>query len=492
MDARRIILIDFDDQFFLDIAMGLIDRGVEIPFIVADLQDKYKHECFKKTKILDPVNYFYPRLISKLNKSNKESLSGELIKDFVGCENQFLAVSDRLSYFPLSVHDRRKIYQDLLLYWHTLLKNNPVDAVVFASTPHMGYQNIIYYVAKKLNISTYYLQRTLIENRVLILENYHKVSKIPPEYLADRKKKEMIDLIGKDDYNKIFVPSIWLKRSSRVNRKILNKDVAYLFREFVKVIYNFLFKFMFNENLPSAFYFNDKSSKIRIGLASVSRTINTYVLKSYYQKHSSTISLKRRFVFFPLHFQPERSTVPEGGAFDNQLLVLDILSKSLPKDWIIYVKEHPSQFRRYDLRKKHYRNIDYYKRILAYRNVRLVDLEKDSSELIEKAIFTVTVTGSAGWQSLLKGKPCMAFGNPWYAACRSCHIVDSIESCKRAIDEIVKERSAEVEMNVLRFLAYYKNIFIHSSNGYWFAQQSDVPYQKLVDNLVSGIIKKCR
>ena len=51
------------------------------------------------------------------------------------------------------------------------------------------------------------------------------------------------------------------------------------------------------------------------------------------------------FVYFALHFEPERTTNPDGGFFHDQFLAIIHLRKILPEDVNIFVKEHPSQFK---------------------------------------------------------------------------------------------------------------------------------------------------
>ena len=46
--------------------------------------------------------------------------------------------------------------------------------------------------------------------------------------------------------------------------------------------------------------------------------------------HRTSVNL-----FFAMHFQPERTTLPLGGAFNEQYNAINILSKSIPPDWVI-------------------------------------------------------------------------------------------------------------------------------------------------------------
>ncbi len=80
------------------------------------------------------------------------------------------------------------------------------------------------------------------------------------------------------------------------------------------------------------------------------------------------VNFNQKYIFFPLHYQPEKNTSPLGGVFENQLLAVKILSEAVPENWIIYVKEHPRQFS-YVMRQRHYRDIDYYEKLLGIPKV---------------------------------------------------------------------------------------------------------------------------
>ena len=128
--------------------------------------------------------------------------------------------------------------------------------------------------------------------------------------------------------------------------------------------------------------------------------------------------------------------------------------------------------------------------MLRYKNVRLVKIDESSKKLMEKSIVTATITGSPGWESLMKNKACIVFGNPWYSACNSCYVVNSVEECRNALNSILKKTQEGVEIDVLKFLAFYKDKFVHSTNSYYFATRTNVEYQILVDNLSISLNKE--
>ena len=176
-----------------------------------------------------------------------------------------------------------------------------------------------------------------------------------------------------------------------------------------------------------------------------------------------------------------------GGVFEDQLCAIDILSKSIPAGWTIYIKEHPRQFYTRYLKTRHYRDISGYRRLLEYKNVKLVKLEEPSEKLISHAQFTATITGSSGWMGLLSNKPCLLFGVSWYAGCESAYPVSSIEEGMAAIETIRSKKDKDVEYDVLRFLAFGKSRFITSSYAHEIAVKSKVPYKISVGNLAEAL-----
>ena len=109
------------------------------------------------------------------------------------------------------------------------------------------------------------------------------------------------------------------------------------------------------------------------------------------------------FAFFPLHTEPEVSLLVQGRGFLNQIEVIRSLASSLPVGWWLLVKEHPASVGK--------RPIGYYRKLLAIPNVRLVRTSCKSNELIARASLVVTISGTIGFEAILKGKPVAVLGN---------------------------------------------------------------------------------
>jgi|WetSurMetagenome_2_1015567.scaffolds.fasta_scaffold190150_1 hypothetical protein len=127
-----------------------------------------------------------------------------------------------------------------------------------------------------------------------------------------------------------------------------------------------------------------------------------------YNKVCEEFINKGKYIVFFMHLQPERTTLPEGYGFCNHYKVLQILSDIIPKDWTIYVKEHPANF--YTKCSPCGRWPSFYTDIAKINNVSFVPLETDPYLMISNCECVTTITGTIARESLMMGKPVINFG----------------------------------------------------------------------------------
>jgi hypothetical protein len=110
-----------------------------------------------------------------------------------------------------------------------------------------------------------------------------------------------------------------------------------------------------------------------------------------------------RFVLFPLHFQPEATTLVQAPLYLDQLALLRDIATTLPAGLRLYVKEHVSSRGR--------RPLGFYEGIRAIPAARLLGPDEDTWSLIREAAAVAVITGTVGWEGLLFGKPVVTFGD---------------------------------------------------------------------------------
>jgi hypothetical protein len=123
-------------------------------------------------------------------------------------------------------------------------------------------------------------------------------------------------------------------------------------------------------------------------------------LKSLY--YSKTDLLKIKYVFYPLHKEPEVTLLVYSRAYLNQIEVIRNIARSLPVGMKLVVKEHPTAVG--------YRPLSYYKKLLNIPGVVLVPPQMESRELVQNAKLVTIISGSVGLEALMLKKPVIHFG----------------------------------------------------------------------------------
>ena len=114
------------------------------------------------------------------------------------------------------------------------------------------------------------------------------------------------------------------------------------------------------------------------------------------------------YVFYPLHYEPEMSVLLFAPFDTDQIHIIKRVAQSLPVGVLLYVKEHPQMVK--------YRPRWYYKELKKIPNVKLIRPELSGFELIQHASLITIISGAAGWEAILLGKPVITFGEFFYNA----------------------------------------------------------------------------
>lgn len=142
-------------------------------------------------------------------------------------------------------------------------------------------------------------------------------------------------------------------------------------------------------------------------------------------------------IFF-LHYQPERTSLPEASQFAVQLSAILEARLALPDDMLLLVKEHPSTFsNRCDFK---WRSKEFYSQIAAIPGVQFVDISTDTFELIDHSSVVITLTGTVGLEALMRGTPAVFLGSPMLSGVFGQHVYHSFAELQKFL---IKARRRE-------------------------------------------------
>lgn len=168
------------------------------------------------------------------------------------------------------------------------------------------------------------------------------------------------------------------------------------------------------------------------------RKIDQHATRNMYDTYACEPDLTVPYVYVPLHLQPEASTSPMGGVFVDQELMVQLLAAYLPDGVRIYIKENPKQGERM-------RSKEFYEALLDIPQASFVPRSFSTFVLTKNAIAIASVTGTACFEALFKGKPSMMFGHKHFQYAPGVHKVHTIEECQRAIEDIITKKQCPTE-----------------------------------------------
>ena len=151
------------------------------------------------------------------------------------------------------------------------------------------------------------------------------------------------------------------------------------------------------------------------------------------------------------------------------------MAKSLPIEYKLYVKEHPSTVTR------NWRSISDYKEIMDIPNVRLLHYSVPKDEIFQNCSLVVSAMGSSSLDAAFYGKPSVILGKMFYSILPSVHYAKTLNE----LPEIIRSSLQETVnlQDVERFLAIFKkNTFDFEYQTYIIKEANEFFYNaQLVD-----------
>jgi hypothetical protein len=147
------------------------------------------------------------------------------------------------------------------------------------------------------------------------------------------------------------------------------------------------------------------------------------------------------YFIYPLHYEPEASTLVLGRWLNDQRKIIEMISKSLPTNTLLLVKEHKPSIGR--------RPLQFYTDIAIHHNVFFVDDEIDTYQLIRNSKGVIVISSTMGLEALMLEKPVMAFGDRYYRVSNNVYKVNDIRSIRATITAMLNHQFDKI--NALTF-----------------------------------------
>jgi hypothetical protein len=433
--SKKVIFAHAGLAFWQDVAARLRDvYRWEICYLIGGGQKERALKIF-------PDSVFHTNAEAKMNIAppgceavKPSALDKSLITALSSNESLFIKMMDRFNYDgKLSYHQRIATYHKQLMYWKGVIEHFNPDLVVFRVAPHMGHDYVLYSLCRKLAVDTLMFERPTIPGLVFPVSSFEEESPvIKKNYLACLQETDSAAITLSPEV------SAHLEKLSKPYEKAMPFHESYKQKRYrggdIGASLGILRR-LFREQAKGILFdkwdsdYRKKRYHKRLG------EIKRKRLQAHYRQLAKNVDLSVPYIFVALQCEPERQSCPVGGVFTHQYLMIDMLSKLVPEGWKVYVKEHRSQFKKYQSAERS-KTDESYDFIAGMPKVELVPLDMTAFELIDHAQATVTVSGTVGWESLVRGKPVLLFGHSWFRACKGVFMTHTVEDCKSAIQAI--------------------------------------------------------
>ena len=484
--SKRAIFVHAELPFWIEVAAQLRDSyGWEICYFVG--RKEYKEKALK----LFPNAVYQTTIEAKKAQRPEECkkfacspLDGQLLSALASHESVFMKMMDRYNFSgALTYLERLFAYHSQVMYWKGVLDSFRPDVVTFRIEPHMGYDYTLYALCRVMDIPTVMFKRTCLPGFTYPVSSFEEGSKIIRNAYAralETSEKQQTSL----------TPST----ETHLEKLSQSYDLAMPFHEEFKsnhyknqgdISGPLSILYPVAKDLIKGFLKKKDLSDVRRNYHKNMGRFKKKKLLAHYQKLTKAVDLTRPYVFAGLQCEPERQTCPIGGVFGNQYIMVDLLSKIVPNDWKIYVKEHRSQFKIYTAVERA-KTFEYYNKIASMPKVELVPLTYTSFELIDRAKATATVSGTIGWESVVRGRPALLFGHSWYKDCEGVFAINTVEDCHEAIRKIKNGYRVNAD-EVKCFAQVVENYAVKSYIDKVYEKTNTLPPEANVVNLAKAI-----
>lgn len=457
-------------------------------FILAhSLQKKLSYELYSITDITDKPKKFFQNqnfVSFKQNwflhdniKKNLHSIDYDfltLFEEKYGINLWLLSQNERLfnhynEYYLFSTNEILSILEDECKLYDSILEEVKPDFFITKETA-LHHHHLFYEMCRAKNVKILMLNQSKFGYKCLISQELHKLD-FPENLEHVKSNNRNFDQL--QDYLKSF--NMQKQLIDHKNKFLSSK------KEKIKAALEFLF-FTKNTNIQNNFAYRGRT-KLRVLYKEFFYSLQTRKNENYLNMISSDKIPTSKFVYFPLHQEPERVLLIGSPFYTNQLETIRHIAKSLPIDYSLVVKEHPTQ----SIRGWH--KPEFYQLIQNLPNVTLLHPSTQNDKIFKNCSLVISVNGTAGLEAAFYGKPSIIFTDLGYSILPSVNILNSISSLPDLIRKTLKIKvnnndvdryvnlieENSFDFDLFKFITSYQNYFYYGGH----LADVEIPLEKM-------------
>ena len=453
---KKYVFMMTGNDVWLNAAINLYENKIAEPILwLGDDRHFIKAKNIFGEAVLSMDDFVhYQQNIQQINYAGEgyEFFSSD---NYLIAKDRCLKMMDRLDlYATFSRQDREVIFNKLAIFLLKRIQEQRPDALVMAEMAHSHAQYLVLEICKFLDIEIVKFNTWMLAP-LLYMQNIKTGERLDVDISMDSKLSAIVENDIRD-----YVKNVLAKKGEEgfeleyMKKQRQRLSLSFAFTNFFKFGWLellkeawFQFRKTFNHN-----YYNINPYGHGIFIRSKIKRLRRKNLLKEHDKNVDILNLNKKYVYFGMHFEPERTTNPDGGEFHDQILAIIALRKILPNDINIIVKEHPSQFYMYD-RGSRGRSPLFYDLVKNISGIQLASYKEDSFGLIQGSQFTSTISGTLALETAVLGKKSLIFGDSWFEGC------PNVISWNKGITfDYISEQKTYSDEDILDFLLNQKQL----------------------------------
>ncbi len=492
--GKKVIYFGFSDQHKFKIInelwqkyewMPVYQAGLKISRITTISEYTFTNCVMQEALSIRLANFNYDAI------GKKKPVDAQIIQSLSSFSPNLIGILKDSTGWNYSYEERKRYYYEVLHYWNTVILNLKPDLIVFFTWPHTPACYPLYLLGKH-----YYNINILFIDPVPLLNlNYHFVGnslealheRITNIYKSNLKlslteeAKRYLDVLAstnaeipkhiqhvyqKDKYTKINL----IQKAKKIGLSLLNSSKTQVFYDDMK------------KNKKPYYKLNSRMDAKDLLLFNMTMRKKNTQLNKVYNKLCNYPDLDANYIYFAAPYQPESVSNIMAGVYEDVILTLDLLNAALPDNWHIYYKEHPGIFLE-SFQGSLKRSKEFYLQIKKNCKVQFIRADFSTFQLIDHSQAVATIGGTAAWESVVRGRPAISFGNAWHHGCKGIFVINKYQDLINGIDSIRKGFKPKKE-DIERYVASIeevssKNILHNQFNDRVIDTTSDMEMKKI-------------
>ena len=396
-------------------------------FAVVDVTNRQK-SFFKNQKLVEfKKTWFYHDFMNQKIKSGANYLKSFEKKYNIDlwqlAKNDRIFIDDYNTFYKFSDQEISEIMEKECKLFEEILDEIKPDFFITTETA-MRPHHLFYLLCKKKGIRVLMLNTANWGKHCYISGTYHKLDNFN-ELFANRKA----------------LPTTFNDIQNRLEAKILSKRVSKFYQSHknskIKLMQAAFQLLILSDNSNEKTHYTYYGrKKLKVLFNEISSIIKRRYRKKYIdQNFLQEIPNDTKFIFLPLQQEPERSLLLSAPDYKNQVETVEYVSKCIPKNYLLFVKEHPTQGSGRDWRK-----ISDYKSMQNNPKVRLVHPSVSAIEIVSKSKLVITASGTLALESTFYNKPAITFADNDYTLLPSVSKLNSKNELRELIENSLEKK----------------------------------------------------